>query len=94
MSPASPSPTPVLTSRLQCTNASGYHVASYCLKSPDEPKYAGSSGCVLTVEESYSNIVGGTRRFPPLILLGAETLPSVELLASLIIMRHIAKYNL
>ncbi|KZT71632.1 hypothetical protein DAEQUDRAFT_723694 [Daedalea quercina L-15889] len=58
-----------------CTNASDYHVASYCLKSPDEPKYAGSSGCVLTVEESYSNIVG-------------------ELLASLIIMRHIAKYNL
>ncbi|KAI0731622.1 hypothetical protein C8Q72DRAFT_213201 [Fomitopsis betulina] len=58
-----------------CTNASGYHVASYCLKSPDEPKYAASSGCVLTIEESYSNIVG-------------------ELLASLIIMRHIAKYNL
>lgn len=58
-----------------CTNASDYHVASYCLKSPDEPKYAASSGCVLTVEESYSNIVG-------------------ELLASLIIMRHIAKHNI
>jgi len=58
-----------------CVNTKGYHVASYSLKPADEPQYTGSSGCMLTVEESYPHIVG-------------------ELLATLIIMRHIAKYNL
>ncbi|GBE80294.1 hypothetical protein SCP_0300090 [Sparassis crispa] len=58
-----------------CVNSSGYHVASYSLKPAGEPQYQSSSGCVLTVEESYPHLIG-------------------ELLASLTIMRHIAKYNL
>lgn len=57
-----------------CLNAKGYHVASYSLKLNGE-QYETSSGCMLTVEESYESLIG-------------------ELLASLIIMRHIAKYNL
>ncbi|OBZ70750.1 hypothetical protein A0H81_09312 [Grifola frondosa] len=42
-----------------CLNSNGYHVASYSLKPAGEPKYSGSSGCMLTVEESYPHIVGG-----------------------------------
>jgi len=58
-----------------CKNASNYHVASYVLKPAGEPKYNGSSGCTLTIEENFAHL-------------------SAELLASLTIMRHIAKYNL
>ncbi|KAH9949096.1 hypothetical protein B0H21DRAFT_169546 [Amylocystis lapponica] len=58
-----------------CLNSRGYHVASYSLKPAGEPQYSGSSGCVLTVEESHPHIIG-------------------DLLASLLIMRHIAKHNI
>ncbi|EMD33839.1 hypothetical protein CERSUDRAFT_117905 [Gelatoporia subvermispora B] len=58
-----------------CRNASNYHIASYTLKAAGEPKYTGSSGCALTIEEDYAHL-------------------APELLASLTIMRHIAKYNL
>ncbi|KAI0784697.1 hypothetical protein C8Q75DRAFT_378795 [Abortiporus biennis] len=58
----------------QCTNSSGYDVASYSLKLPGE-NYTNSSGCVLTIDEQYSHIAG-------------------ELLLTLTLMRHIAKYNL
>ncbi|KAI0058723.1 hypothetical protein BV25DRAFT_1192093 [Artomyces pyxidatus] len=57
-----------------CLNSSGYLVAYYNLKIPDE-HYVGSSGCMLTVDESYPHLV-------------------VDLLASLLIMRHIAEHNL
>ncbi|KAH9858991.1 hypothetical protein C2E23DRAFT_800860 [Lenzites betulinus] len=43
----------------QCTNArSGYHIATYSMKPAGEPQYAASSGCMLTVEEAYPNLVG------------------------------------
>ena len=43
----------------QCTNANGYHVASYTLKLSGEPDYDGSSGCMLTVEETYPHLISG-----------------------------------
>lgn len=43
----------------QCLNAKGYHVASYSLKLNGE-QYETSSGCMLTVEESYESLIGGT----------------------------------
>ncbi|EIM80982.1 uncharacterized protein STEHIDRAFT_172050 [Stereum hirsutum FP-91666 SS1] len=58
-----------------CLNSSNYLVAYYSLKVPGEPVYPGSSGCMLTVDESYPHL-------------------AVELLASLIIMRHIAQHDL
>ncbi|ETW81206.1 hypothetical protein HETIRDRAFT_419117 [Heterobasidion irregulare TC 32-1] len=58
-----------------CLNASGYLVAYYNLKLAGEPPYPGSSGCMLTVDESYPHL-------------------AVELLTSLLIMRHIAEHNL
>ncbi|RDB16279.1 hypothetical protein Hypma_003068 [Hypsizygus marmoreus] len=58
-----------------CTNSRGYLVAYYNLKTPGEPEYAHSSGCMLTVEQAYGELVP-------------------EMLASLMIMRHIAAYNL
>lgn len=58
-----------------CTNARGYLVAYYNLKTPGEPDYPSSSGCMLTVEQPYAQLVP-------------------EMLASLMIMRHIAHYNL
>ncbi|KAF8069863.1 hypothetical protein FPV67DRAFT_988395 [Lyophyllum atratum] len=58
-----------------CINARGYLVAYYNLKTPGEPEYSGSSGCMLTVEQPYALLVP-------------------EMLASLMIMRHIAEYNL
>ncbi|KAF8878852.1 hypothetical protein BD779DRAFT_1612978 [Infundibulicybe gibba] len=58
-----------------CTNNSGYLVAYYSLKTPGEPEYPNSSGCMLTVEEEYGHL-------------------ACEMLASLLIMRHIAEHNL
>ncbi|KDQ55593.1 hypothetical protein JAAARDRAFT_37006 [Jaapia argillacea MUCL 33604] len=58
-----------------CLNSSGYLVACYNLKLAGEPHYSGTSGCMLTIDESYPHL-------------------AVELLASLIIMRHIAAYDL
>jgi hypothetical protein len=43
----------------QCTNASGYLVACYSLKVEGEPEYDQSSGCMLTVDESYPHLLGG-----------------------------------
>ncbi|EED85113.1 predicted protein [Postia placenta Mad-698-R] len=43
-----------------CLNAKGYHVASYSLKLNGE-QYETSSGCMLTVEESYESLIGGLR---------------------------------
>jgi len=40
-----------------CTNASGYLVACYSLKLEGEPHYEGSSGCMLTVDESYPHLL-------------------------------------
>ncbi|KAI0046002.1 hypothetical protein FA95DRAFT_73851 [Auriscalpium vulgare] len=57
-----------------CINSSGYLVAHYNLKIPEE-HYVGSSGCMLTVDESYPHL-------------------AVELLTTLLIMRHIADHNL
>lgn len=46
---------------VQCVNArSGYHIATYSMKPAGEPQYPGSSGCMLTVEEAYPHLVGGT----------------------------------
>lgn len=44
---------------IQCTNANGYHVASYTLKLSSEPEYEESSGCMLTVEEAYPHLIAG-----------------------------------
>ena len=79
----------------QCTIArNGYHVATYSMKPAGEPHYARSSGCMLTVEESYPNLIGGTfhNASPPFHLLIKYRF--IELLASLIIMRHILQHNL
>ncbi|KAJ3876447.1 hypothetical protein F5051DRAFT_429775 [Lentinula edodes] len=58
-----------------CTNTSGYLTAYYSLKTPGEPQYEGSSGCSLTVDESFGHLAS-------------------EILASLMILRHISEYNL
>ncbi|KAJ3710149.1 hypothetical protein C8R42DRAFT_597400 [Lentinula raphanica] len=58
-----------------CTNKSGYLTAYYSLKTPGEPQYEGSSGCSLTIEESFGHL-------------------APEILASLMILRHISEYNL
>ncbi|KAI0074419.1 hypothetical protein K474DRAFT_60107 [Panus rudis PR-1116 ss-1] len=42
----------------QCVNANGYEVASYTPKPAGEPAYTNSSGCSLTVEESYGTLAG------------------------------------
>ncbi|ESK86591.1 hypothetical protein Moror_9774 [Moniliophthora roreri MCA 2997] len=39
-----------------CTNAVGYVIASYSLKTPGEPVYETSSGCSLTVEEDFGHL--------------------------------------
>ncbi|KAE9389962.1 hypothetical protein BT96DRAFT_959896 [Gymnopus androsaceus JB14] len=39
-----------------CTNASGYLIAYYSLKTPGEPQYEGSSGCSLTIDESFGHL--------------------------------------
>ncbi|KAI0319118.1 hypothetical protein OF83DRAFT_852434 [Amylostereum chailletii] len=57
-----------------CLNSNNYLVAYYNLKIPGE-HYTKSSGCMLTVDESYPHL-------------------AVELLASLLVMRHIAEHNL
>ena len=79
----------------QCTNArNGYHVATYNMKPDGEPQYSRSSGCMLTVEEAYPHLIGGAFH---LVSLPFHTLIKcrvAELLASLIIMRHIVQYNL
>ncbi|PPQ71873.1 hypothetical protein CVT24_006889 [Panaeolus cyanescens] len=41
------------------TNSAGEIVAYYSLKSPGEPQYPGSSGCMLSVEESWGHLAGG-----------------------------------
>ena len=79
---------------LQCTNASHYLVAYYSLKLPGEPEYTQSSGCMLTVDEAYPHLIVGE-----LLIRGVtndieNTDRMQELLASLMIMRHIAAYNL
>src|ERR1700736_5393932 len=43
----------------QCTNASGYLVACYSLKVEGEPVYPESSGCMLSVDESYPHLLAG-----------------------------------
>ncbi|KAF8224609.1 hypothetical protein L208DRAFT_475661 [Tricholoma matsutake] len=58
-----------------CTNNRGYLIAYYSLKTPGEPEYVNSSGCMLTVEQQYAPLVP-------------------EMLASVMIMRNIAAYNL
>ncbi|KAJ7597626.1 hypothetical protein C8J56DRAFT_920548 [Mycena floridula] len=58
-----------------CTNGSGYLVAYYSLKLPSEPHYEGSSGCTLTIDESFGHLAH-------------------EMLATLMIMRHIVQYRL
>ncbi|KAJ3725614.1 hypothetical protein DFJ43DRAFT_1002427 [Lentinula guzmanii] len=58
-----------------CTNTSGYLTAYYSLKTPGEPQYEGSSGCSLTIEESFGHL-------------------APEILASLMILRHMSEYNL
>ncbi|KAF9066701.1 hypothetical protein BDP27DRAFT_1384231 [Rhodocollybia butyracea] len=58
-----------------CTNASGYLAAYYSLKTPGEPHYEASSGCSLTIDESFGHL-------------------APEMLASLMILRHISEYNL
>jgi len=45
------------TQEWTCSNASGYFVASYSLKLEGEPEYPRSSGCMLTVAESYPNLL-------------------------------------
>ncbi|KAF9050608.1 hypothetical protein BJ165DRAFT_1366943 [Panaeolus papilionaceus] len=57
------------------TNSSGEIVSYYSLKSPGEPQYPNSSGCMLSVEESWGHL-------------------ACEMLATVMIMRHIAKYNM
>ncbi|KAG5725675.1 hypothetical protein E4T56_gene7292 [Termitomyces sp. T112] len=42
-----------------CTNTLGYIVAYYNLKTPGEPEYADSSGCMLTVEQPYHELIPG-----------------------------------
>ncbi|THH18645.1 hypothetical protein EW146_g2363 [Bondarzewia mesenterica] len=42
-----------------CLNSSGYLVAYYNLKLAGEPHYPGSSGCMLTVDESYPHLAVG-----------------------------------
>ncbi|KIK57920.1 hypothetical protein GYMLUDRAFT_45732 [Collybiopsis luxurians FD-317 M1] len=39
-----------------CTNSSGYLVAYYSLKIAGEPHYQGSSGCSLTIDESFGHL--------------------------------------
>ncbi|KAG6826056.1 hypothetical protein H0H92_001281, partial [Tricholoma furcatifolium] len=58
-----------------CTDARGELIAYYHLKTPGEPEYRNSSGCMLTVEQAYRHLIP-------------------EMLASLMIMRHIAEYGL
>ncbi|PPQ91834.1 hypothetical protein CVT25_000288 [Psilocybe cyanescens] len=58
-----------------CTNSSGTIVSHYNLKSPGEPPYYGSSGCMLTVEEDYGHL-------------------ACEMLATVMIMRHIVAHDL
>lgn len=58
-----------------CTNSKGEIISNYNLKSPGEPTYVHSSGCMLTVDESFRHL-------------------AVEMLATVMIMRHIAKYDL
>ncbi|KAH9484708.1 hypothetical protein JR316_0001608 [Psilocybe cubensis] len=58
-----------------CTNSSGTIVSHYNLKSPGEPTYPGSSGCMLTVEEDYGHL-------------------ACEMLATVMIMRHIVEYDI
>ncbi|KAG7098038.1 hypothetical protein E1B28_000014 [Marasmius oreades] len=58
-----------------CTNANGYMIAYYSLKTPGEPQYEGSSGCSLTIEEAFPRL-------------------AVEMLGTLMILRHIAEYRL
>ncbi|EMD40218.1 hypothetical protein CERSUDRAFT_122278 [Gelatoporia subvermispora B] len=43
-----------------CQNASNYHIMSYTLKAAGEPKYTGSSGCALTIEEDYAYLTPGS----------------------------------
>lgn len=62
------------------------------LKVPGEPEYPHSSGCVLTVEEAYPHLAAGMSIFQ---LYGVTMLTgTTEMLASLIIMRHIVAHNL
>ncbi|CAK5267036.1 unnamed protein product [Mycena citricolor] len=58
-----------------CTDLNGYVIASYSLKSPGEPDYTTSSGCILEIAEQSGGL-------------------AVEILASLLIMRHIVAYDL
>ncbi|KAF9456047.1 hypothetical protein BDZ94DRAFT_1178601 [Collybia nuda] len=58
-----------------CTNSHGCLIAYYNLKTPGEPEYVDSSGCMLTVEQQYGHL-------------------APEMLASLMIMRHISAYDL
>ncbi|KAJ7256336.1 hypothetical protein C8J57DRAFT_1344459 [Mycena rebaudengoi] len=39
-----------------CTNANGYVIASYSLKSPGEPEYSNSSGCILEIAEQFGGL--------------------------------------
>lgn len=43
----------------QCTNANGYIIASYSLKSPGEPEYSNSSGCILEIAEQFGGLAPG-----------------------------------
>ncbi|KAF8880340.1 hypothetical protein CPB84DRAFT_1687614 [Gymnopilus junonius] len=58
-----------------CTNNTGAIISHYNLKTPGEPPYYNSSGCMLTVEEDYGHL-------------------ACEMLATVMIMRHIDKYDL
>ncbi|KAK0185284.1 hypothetical protein F5146DRAFT_201773 [Armillaria mellea] len=77
-----------------CTNTSGYLVAYYSLKVPGEPHYEGSSGCTLTIDEAFGHIAAGQFRSSPYRFdTHPRFLCDTECLASLMIMRHIAEYN-
>lgn len=97
--------TPLLRANiiLQCTTGvENYLVAHYDLKPPDVRAY-GVSGNNLTIYESFIHLSVGEWRLAMLLVdlapnshlssFSAIVLPS-ELLASLIIMRHIAQHNL